>query len=89
MQVERMSGPGRRVATSLTVASLRGHPTRIGFEMHDRSVVSGAALEEYSFELVAGIAGRIPLLQNGRRFVHDPIVLDTEEAMGSFPHKPV
>ena len=84
LQVERMSDPGGHVATSITVASLRGHPARIGIEVHDRSVAPGAAVEEYPSGSVAGIAGRIPLLQNGRRFVRDPIVIDTEEAMRGF-----
>ena len=52
--------------------------------MHDRSVVPGAAVKEYPSGLVAEIAGRIPLLQNGRRFVRDPIVIDTEEVMRGF-----
>ena len=84
LQVERMSDPGGHVATSITVASLRGHPARIGVEVHDRSVVPGAAVEEYPSGLVAEIAGMIPLLQNGRRFVRDPILIDTEEAMRGF-----
>ena len=84
LQAERTPDPGGHVATSITVAGLRGHPARIGVEVHDRSVVPGAAVEEYPSGLVAGIAGRIPLLQNGRRFVRDPIVIDTEEAMRGF-----
>ena len=87
VQVERMPGPGEQVATSLTVASLRGQPTRIGVEVHDRSVVPGAAVEQYPSGLVAEIAGRIPLLQNGGPFVRDPILLDTEEAMGGFVNR--
>ena len=87
VQVERMPGPGEQVATSLTVASLRGRSTRIGVEVHDRSVVPGAAVDQYPSGLVAEIAARIPLLQNGRRLVRDPIVLDTEEAMGGFVNR--
>ena len=87
VQVERMTDPGRLVATSLTVASRRGHPTMIGVEVHDQSVAPGTGVEEYPFGLVAEIAGRIPVLQNGRRFVRDPIVLDIEEAMGGFLDK--
>ncbi len=87
VQVERMPGPGEQVATSLTVASVLGQPSRIGVEVHDRSVVPGAAVEQYPSGLVAEIAGRIPLLQNGRPFVRDPIVLDTEEAMGGFVNR--
>ena len=84
VQVERMLNLGRQVATSLTVASRRGHPTRIAVEVTDRSLVPGSAAEEDPYGLVAEIAGRIPLLQNGRRFVCDPIMLDTEEAMRGF-----
>lgn len=84
LQVERMSDPGGHVAASITVASHRGHPARIGVEVHDRSVVPGAAVKEYPSGLVAEIAGRIPLLQNGKRFVCDPIMIDTEEAMRGF-----
>ena len=87
VQVERMPGPGEQVATSLTVASLRGRSTRIGVEVHDRSVAPGAAVEQYPSGLVAEIAARIPLLQNGRRLVRDPIVLDTDEAMGGFVNR--
>ncbi|MCY4574289.1 MAG: hypothetical protein OXF01_16000 [Gemmatimonadetes bacterium] len=84
VQVERSSGPGRQVVTSVTVASVLGRSTVIGIEVHDRSVVSGEAVAEYPSELLAEIADRVPLLQNGRRFARDPIVLDTEEAMNSF-----
>lgn len=83
-QSERMPGPGMQVATSLTVASPRGQPTRIGVGVHDRSVIPGAPVEEYPFGLVSEIAGRMPLLQKGRPFVRDPVVLGTEEAMGRF-----
>ena len=84
LQVERSSGPGRQVVTSVTVASLLGRSTVVGIEVHDRSVVSSEAVGEYPSELLAEIADRVPLLQNGRRFALDPIVLDTEEAMNSF-----
>ena len=84
LQVERSSGPGRQVVTSVTVASVLGRSTVIGIEVHDRSVVSSEAVGEYPSELLAEIADRVPLLQNGRRFARDPIVLDTEEAMNSF-----
>ena len=84
LQVERSSGPGRQVVTSVTVASVLGRSTMIGIEVHDRSVVPGEAVAEYPAELLSEIAGRVPLLQNGRRLARDPIVLDTEEAMNSF-----
>ena len=86
LQLERMSAPGRQMATSLTVASYLGHParTRIGVEVHDRSVMSGAAIEEYPLKLINEIADRIPLLQNGKRFVRDPILVETEETMEGF-----
>ena len=84
VQVDRSSGPGRQVVTSVTVASVLGRSTAIGIEVHDRSVVPGEAVNEYPAELIADIAGRVPLLQGGRRFALDPIVLDTEEAMSSF-----
>ena len=84
LQVERSSGPGRQVVTSVTVASVLGRSTVIGIEVHDRSVVSSDAVLEYPSELLAEIAGRVPLLQNGRRFARHPIVLDTEDAMNSF-----
>lgn len=84
LQVERSSGPGRQVVTSVTVASVLGRSTTIGIEVHDRSVVASEAVAEYPSEMLAEIAGRVPLLQNGRRFARDPIVLDTEEAMNSF-----
>ena len=84
LQVERSSGPGRQVVTSVTVASVPGRSATIGIEVHDRSVVSGDAVTEYPAELLAEIAGRVPLLQGGRRFARDPLVLDTEEAMSSF-----
>lgn len=84
LQVERTPDPGRQVTISLSVASNDGRPTRIGVEVHDRSVAPGAAVEEYPSGLVAEIAGRIPLLQNGRRFVRDAIVIDTEGAMRGF-----
>jgi len=87
LQVERTADPGSQVTTSLTVATNRGHPTRIGVEVRDRSAAPGRAVDEYPSGLVAGIAGRIPLLQNGRRFVRDPILLDTEEAMRGFLDK--
>ena len=87
LQVERTADPGRQVTTSLTVATNRGHPTRIGVEVHDRSAAPGPAVEEYPSGLVAEIAGRIPLLQNGRRFVCDPILLDTGKAMRGFLDK--
>ena len=84
LQIERSSGPGRQVVTSITVGSVLGRSTVIGIEVHDRSVVPGEAVAEYPSELLAEIAGRVPLLQNGRRFARDPIVLDTEDAMNSF-----
>ena len=84
LQVERSSGPGRQVVTSVTVPSLLGRSTVVGIEVHDRSVVSSEAVAEYPSELLAEIADRVPLLQNGRRFAREPIVLDTEEAMNSF-----
>lgn len=87
LQVERTTDPGSQVTTSLTVATNRGHPTTIGVEVHDRSAAPGRAVDEYPSGLVAGIAGRIPLLQNGRRFVRDPILLDTEGAMRGFLDK--
>lgn len=84
LEVERSSGPGRQVVTSVTVASVLGRSTVIGIEVHDRSVVSSDAVLEYPSALLAEIAGRVPLLQNGRRFARHPIVLDTEDAMNSF-----
>lgn len=84
LQVERMSDPGRQVAVSFTVANVSGQATRIGIEVHDRSAAPAPAVDAYPSGLVAEIAERIPLLRNGRRFVRDPIVLDTEEAMRGF-----
>ncbi len=84
LQVERSSGPGKQVVTSVTVANVLGRSTTIGIDVCDRSVAPGEAVAEYPSEMLAGIAERLPLLQNGRRFALDPVVLDTEQAMSSF-----
>lgn len=84
LQIERSSGPGRQVVSAISVATVPGRSSVIGIEVHDRSVVPGDAVAEYPAELLAEIAGRVPLLQGERRLARDPIVLDTDEAMSSF-----
>lgn len=83
--VARSPGLSMQVVTSVSVVKAApGHSPVIGLEVHDRSVVARDAVAAYPSELVARVAGRVPLLQNGRPLVGDPIVLDGKERMDSF-----
>ena len=84
LQVDRSSGPGQQRVTAVTVASAVGGATELGIEVHDRSVVPREAVNGYPADLVAEIGGRVPLLQGGRRFARDPILLETDDAMSAF-----
>ena len=84
VQMDRSSGQGQQVVTAVTVASSVGGGTTLGMDVHDRSVVPREAVNSYPADLLAEIGGRVPLMQGGRRFVREPILLETDEAMTAF-----
>ena len=83
-QLERSPGTGQALITEVVVAHPSGQFPAISIEIVDKSVVPAESLEQYPAEMLAAMAARVPLLQEGRRLSHEPIVVETAEMMQGF-----
>ncbi len=83
-QLERGHGEGRVTVTEVIVGRREGRPPGVGIEVVDRSVVLADASAVYPAGMLAAMAERVPLLQQGRTLSHRPIVVDSAETMQEF-----
>ena len=83
-QLERGSGAGQATITEVIVGRNEGPLPVVGIEVVDRSVVPADVVGEYPAEMLAAMAGRVPLLQQGRTLSHRPVVVDSAETMQGF-----
>lgn len=84
VQLERSSGAGQVTTTEVIVGRHEGRPPTVGIEVVDRSVVPADASGEYPAGMLAAMAERVPLLQQGRTLSHRPIEVDSAETMQGF-----
>ena len=83
-QFERRSAAGRATVTEVVVGGHEGRLPIVGVEVVDRSVVPTESVGQYPAEMLAAMAGRVPLLQRGRTLSHTPVVVDSAETMQGF-----
>ena len=83
-QLERSPAVGQTSITEIVVGHEAGESPTVGIEVVDRSVVRADSVGEYPAEMLAGMAGCVPLLQLGRTLSHMPIVVDSPETMQVF-----
>ena len=83
-QLERSPGAGQAMVTEVVVAHPEGRSPTVGIEVVDRSVVPAELVSEYPAEMLATMAARVPLLHDGRRLSHEPIVVESAETMAGF-----
>jgi hypothetical protein len=82
-RVERDLGPGRRIVTEVVVAAVEGVAPTVQVHVHDHSRASGEAVDYYPAELLANMAERVPLLQDGNQLCLEPIEV-TNATMDAF-----
>ncbi len=84
VQLERGSGAGQVTVIEVIVGRREGRPPNVGIEVVDRSVMPADASAVYPAGMLAAMAERVPLLQQGRTLSHRPIVVDSAETMQGF-----
>ena len=84
IQVERTPGHDQEVVTEIVVARPHKSAPSVSVTVHDRSVIPVETVKEYPADMLAAMAGRIPLLQGGRRLTHRPIVVESDATMNAF-----
>ncbi len=84
VQIEDNPGPGRKLATEVGVLSRSGHPPVVHIDVVDHSVAPSGVADEYPGNLLADLGAATPLLQDGRKLAHEPIVVESEATMDGF-----
>ena len=82
-RVERTLSPGRRIVTEIVVAAPEGVAPTVRVQVHDRALAPGEAVDHYPAELLARMAERVPLLQDGHNLCLEPIEV-TDATMDKF-----
>lgn len=83
-QFERNPAAGQATVVEVIVGHHEGRLPVVGIEVVDRSVVPADSIGEYPAELLAAMAQRVPLLQQGRALSHWPVAVDSAETMQAF-----
>ena len=83
-QFERSSAAGQVIVTEVVVGGHVGQLPAVGVEVVDRSVVPADSVGEYPADMLAAMAERVPLLQQGRTLGHAPVVVESAETMQGF-----
>lgn len=84
VQIEHNPGPGRELVTEVGVLGRTGHPPVVRVGVVDQSIAPGGVADEYPGRLLADLGAAMPLLQDGRKLAHEPIVIGSEAMMDAF-----
>lgn len=84
VQLERSPAAGQTTVTEIVVGHREGRSPAVAVEVVDLSVVPADPVAQYPAGVLAAMAEQVPLLQEGRKLTHLPIVVDSAETMRSF-----